>query len=324
MNKIPRLLSLHISRLLSEKWILNRNFPFFLPFYHAVSNEKLPYLLNYPYRNVKQFESELDYFLNYFIPVGLEEMISEDSTGKKIFHLSFDDGLRQCADVIAPVLLRKGIPATFFINTAFTDNRNLFHRYKASIILSSLKKKPAPEVERFLAAGNLAGERILAASISQVNVLDEAAALLDINFDDFLRDQKPYLTSEQIKKLAAEGFLIGAHSHCHPEFWEISEEEQLNEVKTSVELVNQLIKPAIKAFSFPFTDDKVPASVLTSLKKEKICDVTFGTAGIKKDSFSHHFQRYPVEQPGDFSRNLKAEIVYYELRKWIGKASVIH
>ncbi len=324
MNKIPRLLSLHISRFCSDKWILNRTIPFFLPFYHAVSNEKLPYLLNYPYRDVKQFEIELDYFLTHFHPAGLEEIVSEDCTGKKLFHLSFDDGLRQCADVIAPVLLRKGIPATFFINTAFADNKNLFHRYKASLILSRLMEKPALEVERFLTAKELAGERILAASISQVNVLNEAAGMLDINFDDFLKNQKPYLTSTQIKKLATEGFSIGAHSHFHPEFWEISEKEQLNEVKTSIEWVNQLIKPAIKAFSFPFTDDKVPASVLTSLKKEKTCDITFGTAGIKKDSFSNHFQRYPVEQPGDFSRNLKAEIVYYELRKWAGKATVTH
>ncbi len=324
MNKIPRVFSFYLSRHLSDKRILNRAIPCFLPFYHVVSNEKLPYILNYPYRNVKQFEAELDYFLKYFHPVELEEIVSKKSTGEKVFHLSFDDGLRQCSDVIAPVLLRKGIPATFFINTAFVDNKNLFHRYKASFILNSLRKKPNPYVEKFLAAKDLAGERILAASIAQVNVLNEAAGMLNISFDAILKGHKPYLTSEQIKKLAAEGFSIGAHSHIHPEFWEISEQEQLNEARTSIEWVNQLIKPAIKAFSFPFTDDRVPASLLNSLKKENICDVTFGTAGIKNDSFSNHFQRYPVEQHGDFARNLKAEIIYYELRRWAGKATVTH
>jgi hypothetical protein len=60
------------------------------------------------------------------------------------------------------------------------------------------------------------------------------------------------------------------------------------------------------------------------LKDEKICDVTFGTAGIKFDELDFHFQRYPVEKKGDFILNLKEEFVYFALRKIIGKATVKH
>ena len=54
------------------------------------------------------------------------------------------------------------------------------------------------------------------------------------------------------------------------------------------------------------------------------CGISFGTAGIKYDSFPGHFQRYPVEHAGNFLQNLKGELVYLELRKLIGKATVKH
>lgn len=132
------------------------------------------------------------------------------------------------------------------------------------------------------------------------------------------------MSQAQIKKLASDGFTIGAHSHSHPEFWKLTEVEQFAEVKTSMDWVVQQINPEIRAFSFPFTDSGVPLSLFKWVEREGICDVTFGTAGIKYDEVGNNFQRYPVEHAGDFINNLKAEILYFELRKWIGKATVKH
>ena len=324
MKTFPRFLSKQTGRFFSAKWLLKRNSPFFLPFYHVVSNEKLPHILNYPYRNIRQFETELDFYLKYFQPVSLEKLIKITSSDKKNFHLSFDDGLRECAEIVAPLLLKKGIPATFFVNTAFTDNRDLFHKYKASLILNKLREKSIPEVEKLLAGNNLAGDKILSAGISEVEILNEAAQKLEIDFNEFLEKSKPYLTSNQIKNLAGDGFTIGAHSHTHPEFWKITVKDQIKEVKLSMEKVEKLVKPAVRSFSFPFTDSGVQSEVLETLKNENICDVTFGTAGVKHDDYDFHFQRYPAEQPGDFIRNLKGEFIYYEIRKWVGKATVRH
>jgi peptidoglycan/xylan/chitin deacetylase (PgdA/CDA1 family) len=298
--------------------------PVFQPFYHVVSNEKLPHIVNYNYRNISQFEKELDFYLKYFKPVSLAELISEKDSGKKIIHLSFDDGLKECAEIIAPVLLQKGIPATFFVNTGFVDNQRLFHKYKASLILNRLTETSSPKVEQILKEKNLRGKEILKASFLQENILDEVAGLLGIDFNDFLKTQKPYLTTQQILKLKSDGFSIGAHSFSHPEFYKISEEEQLDEVKKSMNWLIEEINPEIKAFSFPFTDSGVSLKVLKTLEAEKICDVTFGTAGIKCDELNFHFQRYPVEKEGDFMMNLKEEFIYFALRKIIGEATVKH
>lgn len=324
MNEFPRFISKQCGKLIPLQSLLKLTTPVFHPFYHVVSNEKLPHILNYNYRNIDQFEKELDFYLKYFKPVYLERLIDNINSSEKIFHLSFDDGLKECAEIIAPILLKKGIPATFFVNPGFIDNRQLFHKYKASLILNRLNEKSNPKAEQFLKEQNLMGKQILNASILQVNILNEVAALLEINFDSFLKVQKPYLTTGQLLKLKEQGFTIGAHSFYHSEFWKISEDQQMHEIKSSMNWLVQKINPEIKAFSFPFTDSGVSLNVMRTMIKENICDVTFGTAGIKYDEIDYHFQRYPVEQEGDFLLNLKAELVYFDLRKRIGKATVKH
>jgi peptidoglycan/xylan/chitin deacetylase (PgdA/CDA1 family) len=324
MYKFPRLVSFQLGKLIPTKSLLKINSPVFQPFYHVVSNENLPHILNYNYRSTIQFEKELDFYLKHFKPVSLSELMTERNFNKNIFHLSFDDGLKECAEIIAPILLKKGVPATFFVNPGFVDNQRLFHKYKASLILRQLKNSPETKAMQILKDQNLYGEQILKATILQEVFLDEAAEILGINFKDFLVKQKPYLSTEQLLKLKEQGFSIGAHSFYHPEFWKISEDEQINEVKKSMDWLVEKINPEIKAFSFPFTDSGVSKNVMRSLKNENICDISFGTAGIKYDEYDSHFQRYPVEIPGDFKQNLKAELVYFVLRKIIGKATVKH
>lgn len=324
MNGFPRLVSKQTGRLFSSKWLFSRNTPHFLPFYHVVSNEKLPHIFNYPYRSTEQFEKELDFFLKYFKPVSLKELLITQKGTQKMFHLSFDDGLKECAEIIAPVLIEKGIPATFFVNTAFVDNRQLFHKYKASLILNVLKEKPNQHADKRLAENGLSENSILKAEIGQTDILDEVAELLGIDFQKFLKKNQPYLTTNQILKLQSEGFSIGAHSVDHPEFYKISEKQQIEQVQKSMDWIGEKINPEIKTFSFPFTDLGVSSSVLKKIKEENICDITFGTAGVKHDALDFHFQRYPMEQNGNFIHNLKGEYVYFEMRRLIGKARVKH
>ncbi|HYQ58821.1 MAG TPA: polysaccharide deacetylase family protein, partial [Draconibacterium sp.] len=133
MSNLPRLASKIISPVFSTRKLLASKTPVFLPFYHVVSNKKLPHILNYPVINEKEFERELDFYLKYFTPVTLEELVNSSTAGN-CFHISIDDGLKECTEVIAPILYKKGIPATFFVNSGFVDNKNLFHRYKASLL----------------------------------------------------------------------------------------------------------------------------------------------------------------------------------------------
>jgi peptidoglycan/xylan/chitin deacetylase (PgdA/CDA1 family) len=254
----------------------------------------------------------------------LEELLLNPFKSDKIFHLSFDDGLKQCAEIIAPVLLKKGVPATFFVNTGFVDNKQLFHKYKASLIFNKFNEIKNIKTKKILADNGLTGNSILKVEINQNKLIDEVASVLEIDFKEFLENEKPYMTTVQLRKLQQDGFTIGAHSVDHPEFYTISDNQIIGQVKESMQWITDNINPEIKAFSFPFTDDGVSEKVLNTIHEENLCNVTFGTAGIKCDSWKNHFQRYPVEQPGDFVRNLKGEYIYFFLRKLTGKATVTH
>jgi len=122
----------------------------FFPFYHAVDNEDQPHIKHlYPVKSIHQFENELDTLLKHFKPIDLDKLISLNQSNEKpkkpSIHLSFDDGLRQCYDIIAPILNKRGIPATFFINSAFVENKDLMYRYKISLIYDTRTDKRVGE-----------------------------------------------------------------------------------------------------------------------------------------------------------------------------------
>ena len=147
------------------------------PFYHAVSDQVVPHLKNlYRVQGVKDFEKSIDGLLNCMNPLSVEDAIrnfKKRSYGKPSFHLSFDDGLRETKDIIAPILLKKGIPATFFITAGFTNNKILFHRHKASLIVEKLKTSNS----------NIVQKRI--GSILNISKVDHASlqkVIFSINF----------------------------------------------------------------------------------------------------------------------------------------------
>lgn len=269
--------------------------PLVLPFYHTVASGENKFINSYQVRTISEFERELDYLLKYFKPVSLEEIVNSPDKGK--MHLSFDDGLKECATVIAPVLMRKGIPATFFVSPAFVDNKQLFHRFKRAIL----------EDEEVLP---LHGKRYY---FHEAEQLDALAETKQIDFSVY----KPYMNFHDIENLYHQGFTIGGHSVNHPEMWLLSEGEQLRQVVESMQWVNSRFKQKIRAFSFPFTDDGLKLSLFEKIRHSGELDVSFGTAGLKFDVAPFHFQRIPVERSKKWTAEkvIHFEFLYFHLRK---------
>jgi peptidoglycan/xylan/chitin deacetylase (PgdA/CDA1 family) len=239
------------------------------PFYHLVTDEELPHIKYlYRTRNSKEFADDLDLLLRHYRPVGVEELTAHYLHGKKIkdtgFFLSFDDGLREFHDIAAPVLRRKGIPAVCFLNTAFIGNRDLFYRYKASLLIGHLRKGNDALQEK---AKSLLLERNLPASddflsllkigYADRNVFDDLASTTGFSFDEFLKSRQPYLDEDQVRALIDQGFSFGAHSIDHPEYRFLEEKQQFRQTEESLKHVADTFGIKEKLFSFPFTDHEV-------------------------------------------------------------------
>ena len=194
------------------------------PFYHVVSDRPLPHIGHlYPFRDPSRFGRDLESLLRLFEPVQLEDYLDETLQGgrRPRMVLSFDDGLAECHSVIAPLLKKKGIPAIFFLNNRFIDNRSLFFRYRASILMDRVSsdreacRKAAeflvvPEDQVISALKMVAGPRI--------PLLDPLASELGVDFKRYMEKQPVYMTTGQIRDLLGWGFSIGGHGAEHEEF----------------------------------------------------------------------------------------------------------
>jgi len=288
-----------------------------MPFYHTVSNKYLPHIKHlYNYRNIDEFTNELDFYLKHFSPISLTDLINSNySKDKSYFFLSFDDGLREVYDIIAPILLKKGIPATFFVNTNFIDNKELFYRFKASLIFDYYLKTNK------IKDNNISNIDILKGNITNKE-LNKLAEIFNIDFNNFLQKQRPYLTTTQIKTLIKQGFDIGSHSKAHKKYNSLSIENQVLETIDSINYLRTLFNIKNNSFSFPFTDYNISIEFFNLIKND--ISISFGTAGIKADDILNNYQRIPIEEFNiNAEKIIKAEYLYFILSKFAGKHKII-
>ena len=310
--------------------------PYVLPFYHMVSDAQLPEIARlYPLISTARFNKDMDFFLSRFTSISLDKLAKhvqqKASIDKPSFHLSFDDGFRTFHDVVAAILLRKGIHATCFINTAFLDNKALFYRIKAGLLLERLcAKTPSKALNNALGAAFAeygmsfqAPKDFLNIDSTNQKLLDDCAAILEMDFNQYLKTEQPYLSTEQVHSLLEKGFTIGAHSHTHPNYYLISEQEQVRETLESVNILKEQFAMEPSVFSFPFTDYKVRPSFFDMIAP--YVDLSFGTAALKLDPVATHLQRIPMEKAGFASAAeiLKMEYLLFAAKKLLNKHRIL-
>ena len=243
-----------------------------LPMYHCVSDKPIIHLQNlYKIPNKKQFENDLDFILKNFKPASLEDILNHANGNKIIeensFHLTFDDGFTEVFENAIPILERKCIPATLFINTAFVENTGLMFRCKVSLIINELKSTDAKlKLSQKLKCKTEEIQSILLSlNHSDTALINECASLVGIDFNRYLNQNKPYLSLEQLKIIEKKGYTIGAHSFDHPEFKYLSDESQIVQVKKSVDYIKSNFNQKFTSFSFPFTDFGISKKVFETI-----------------------------------------------------------
>ena len=162
--------------------------------------------------------------------------------GKRPFCLlTFDDGKRSNATVVAPELKKLGVPAVFFIVASSLDCQKplWFDRQKA------LRRK----------LGNLPGAlqlrtlKRLPYSLL-VNRLDCACAQYGVDAD-LNDDDVGLMTWEQARSLHRSGFSIGAHGFTHAILTRETRAAAFESIKKSIAMVQEEIGAPCSSFAFP-------------------------------------------------------------------------
>ena len=272
-------------------------------FYHVISDEPLPYIHNlYLHRNIKTFKADLEFFTSKFNFISYDQIITHIKNGVNLppypIFLSFDDGHREMYDIVAPILRKKGIPATFFIISSTVDNQRMIFAHKKGLCLEKIARFTEEETIRMsnkFKSLHLSKIKDKAAFIQIVrslrnpkehNFLIECLIrLLEIDVKDILEKYSPYMTVSQLKSLLKQGFHLGAHSRQHIKFEYLSTEERESELCESVIFMQKNLLLSNTGFSFPNNTKNVSHEwMLSMLNKNPAIDVFFGTAGYEKNT----------------------------------------
>lgn len=303
-----------------------------VPVYHLVSDEQPKHTKGlYKARTVREFEADLDFLLENFKPVDYPKLLEIVKSGSQpqeaSFILTFDDGLREFHDIVAPILLRRGITAINFLNSDFIGNRDLFFRYKVALLLDAFAKDKSlaklKQVQDWIwqesLGKNLSIDKILLSiKYDKRAELDVLARIINVNFADYLEAQKPYMDLDQIKALKQQGFYFGGHSTDHPEYRLIDEDEQVRQTLSSVDWVEQELGLDYRCFAFPFTDYGVKSTFFDAIRGK--VDLSFGSAGLKRETVDFHIQRIPMEMDGlNASQIVNGEYLYYRFKNMFGR-----
>ena len=297
-----------------------------VPVYHAVANNSPDHLKHlYKVRSEKEFIKDLDFLLKHYKPLSMQDLINRLESGASSevneFILTFDDGLREVFDVVRPILLSRGVSATIFLNTGFINNKEMFYRYKASLLVerlsnigssASLNKEMINILKNSSTDFESLKKEILSLGYEDIDKFKMLSEVLEVDFQHYLNNNQLYLSREQIESMIEDGFSFGAHSIDHPDYVKLSLEMQLKQSFKSVQNVKDWFGQKYGLFAFPFTDfgiSKAYFDEMFACNKPKI-HASFGTAGMKSDIFPQHLQRIPVE---NYSSSLSSTVIYVYL-----------
>lgn len=267
--------------------------------YHTVSDDPNPSVRHlFPYKTTAMFERDLQYLKEHCRVISYEQFQREqrtDTVRPGSILLTFDDGYSECASVVRSLLLKYELPCLFFVTADFIDNRSLFYRNKVSLCIEAAAAMEHDALVDALGridhgpASRLDHESFVQwvkslprAAEPTIDALCEA---LGVDWAAYLSETRPFMTADEIRRLAADGFTIGGHSRTHSRLGELPPDAVKREILDSCRTVREITGQEETPFAFPFSADGVDPGLLAALKGE--CDFLgafFDCRGIRRDS----------------------------------------
>lgn len=210
------------------------------------------------------FDRQIEFLASHFDLVSENGLSSPGNSRRPRVLLTFDDGLRNHATIVAPVLRKYGAPAAFLICHRNTHlQKPLWFSYTKALekyfpgselrccgrVLDMSRPKRRSTIRRLEAF--LLDLKPHPSAMYQV-IDNELPPLESFVHPDTLADEIYGLTIDQILELAADPlFSIGAHTMDHPILPLCTETEIKRQIDENKEWLESLCKYCIEAIAFP-------------------------------------------------------------------------
>jgi peptidoglycan/xylan/chitin deacetylase (PgdA/CDA1 family) len=173
--------------------------------------------------------------------------------------LTFDDGYSDAYDVIAPILEKNGVPATFFVSPGLIDHSILGAWDRIAYMVKKFRGKGFTFRGREFSMAQgaqpvyLALEEWCLSSLPDQGdeFVAELAQILGMEQPPASLQQRELVTWDQVRDLKRRGFAIGGHGSTHRVLSSLTFEEQEEEIRFSRgRLIEEGLDPI--SFAFPF------------------------------------------------------------------------
>ena len=227
--------------------------------YHRVLPQRDPLLPLEP--TAAEFEERMRWVKANFEVLPLAEAahaLAGRRLPKRALSITFDDGYADNYKVAAPILLRLGLPATFFVATGFLDGGCMFN----DVVIEALRVAPGPALDlddlglgRHRVGSN--AERIAATEpiLARLKYFEaERRRRVAAEIAQRAASRTPtdlMMTSEQVRALHAAGMEIGAHTVTHPILAEIPLARARHEMERSRARLETITGAPVRLFAYP-------------------------------------------------------------------------
>jgi len=241
-----------------------------LVFYHGIGDKSSPSM---KYLNdeilEKSFVKQLDYLESKYHFISLEKAVSYDSLGyseqKPPCSISFDDGLSTVFYKAYPILKKRNIPFTVFLNTAVVDNTDLLWLHTLGYLISTLGTEEIANSLNLLVGSDLPHVSANAKDIENWfrsnmeyaithDLVNKLAKEKSLNKQEQALKQDMYLTWDQVEEMAKNNVTFYSHTHRHLPLNTLNDATVVkSEISLAQSILNDHPKSCGKDFvSFPF------------------------------------------------------------------------
>lgn len=172
--------------------------------------------------------------------------------------ITFDDGYQNNATLAAPTLKKYGVPATFFIATAYLDRQRMWN----DKVIEAVRHMPDGDFDRTpygLPSCQLGSDNTRAECISQLlgalkYLPHDQRSELSQSLTNIAGIDESYdtmMTPSEVRTLRNSGMEIGAHTHTHPILSGLPDNVAEAELARSKDELEAILGEPITSFAYP-------------------------------------------------------------------------
>jgi peptidoglycan/xylan/chitin deacetylase (PgdA/CDA1 family) len=277
--------------------------------FHGVVREN-----NYSVRNYIRKHIEADYFRNFLsdlisigTPITMDDVVSYHKNKTAFpefsFVITFDDGFENNYSVACPILEEFNLPATFYLTTNWIDKNQMAWVDKIEYCLESISSGSfyLSELGQDFSFTDTNSKISVLKSLREIikgkpginTIITVSEVFKQCKMREIEDSQDPLdlkLSWAQVKEISENNkYIVAAHTHNHPIMSFMNMEQCEYEIRTSIDILENLCGSTIKHFAYPDGQSHhYNKQVIDLLKKSGIeCCPTavHGTNSISTDLF---------------------------------------